>query len=173
MNLGTVSAVCALCLCSVAPCIAAAQFLQLRPLPPALYRTAENVSVKDKLEEGAKVDLIEGQLEQSVYSIDAGRSADFKYVVIPRSGQAAFEASPAEVTYTSSEGMPPTKLLSTSSHVKVLSWAQNVERKLVTLVRPRHVHPTTCPRLRGAPRAASAACSSTLPRLRCSNSLAC
>ena len=93
--------------------------------------------VQDKLEEGVQVDLIEGQLEQSLHSIDAGRSAEFRYVVIPRSRQGAFVASPAQVTYIASEGQAPTTLLSTSSPVKVLSFAQNMEVKLVKLVRAR------------------------------------
>jgi hypothetical protein len=114
-----------------ATCCAQEQVLTTRFL---VCSSAENVKVRDAQAEGSKFDLVEGSLERSFSTVDAGRSAEFTYVLIPKAGQKSFLAEAATVTYNSPASKSVTTLLSTAPYVVVLSTAQNVEIFLVKLV---------------------------------------
>ena len=91
--------------------------------------------VEDVKANGTDFQLVEGSLEHTFSSIDAGRSAEFKYILIPRLGNRAFYGGAAQVTYASAAGKEPSKLISNIPLIAILSTAQYIELRLVKVVR--------------------------------------
>lgn len=113
-----------------------------------MCRSAEDVSVKDTYPVNATFRLVEGTLARSLGSIEAGRTVEFQYVMIPTGGQRSIECPAAEVTYSSAPGLPVSVLRSTTQALDVLSKAQHFEQILVSVVRSTRcrVVPHSCSR---------------------------
>ena len=92
------------------------------------------MQVKDSLPVNATFKLVEGTLERSLGSVEAGRTAEFRYVIIPTGGQRSIACPAAEVTYVSAAGLPQSHLLSTTQDLDILSKAQHFEQILVNVV---------------------------------------
>jgi Translocon-associated protein beta (TRAPB) len=96
--------------------------------------SAENVQVQDSELPSSDFRLVEGKLQHTFSHIDAGRSAEFRYVLIPRVGNRGWLAGPAAVAFQGGSGGSTAQLLSTVPYVPILSAWQNIELRLVKLV---------------------------------------